>query len=68
MIEKAKIFGTMGGPYTHRASEAYEEKAVFLDVESDPKLLEEMLKLSNARRNIPVIAEGDRVLIGSGWA
>lgn len=66
MSAKVKIFGTTSWPYTRKAREAYGDKAIFLDVESDPKKLDEMLKLSGGLRNIPVIVEGEKVSLGFG--
>ncbi len=68
MSEKVKIFGTTSWPYTIKAREAYGDRAVFLDVGSDPKKLDEMLKLSGGRQQVPVIVEGDKITIGFGGA
>jgi len=68
MFQKIKIYGTINWPYTRKAREAYGEKAVFLDVESDPEKLVEMLKLSNGRKQIPVIVEGEKITVGFGGA
>jgi glutaredoxin len=37
-------------------------------VESDPEKLVEMLKLSNGRKQIPVIVEGEKITVGFGGA
>jgi glutaredoxin 3 len=68
MSGKVMIFGTMGRPYTSKAREGYGEKAVFFDVESDPQKLEEMLKLSGGRKQVPVIVEGNKATVGFGGA
>lgn len=68
MATAVKIYGTQSCPYTRKAREAYGDKAVFVDVESDPKRMEEMLALSGGRRQVPVIVEGDRVTVGYGGA
>lgn len=57
------IYGKDGCPHTRRARAALPE-ALFLDVLSDPQLLEEMLKLSGGVRRIPVIVRGDAIEIG----
>jgi len=64
MDPKIKIYGTQNCPYTRKAREAYGDKAVFVDVESDLKKLEEMLTFSGGRRQVPVIVEGDKVTVG----
>ncbi len=38
----------------------------YLDVGSEPALLEKMLSHSNGQRRVPVIVEGKRVTIGYG--
>jgi len=35
-------------------------------VKKDPKILDEMLKLSKGKRSVPVIVEGQKVTIGYG--
>ena len=62
------IFGTVSWPYTSKAREAYGDKAVFFDVGTDLKKLNEMLNLSGGRRQVPVIVEGDKVTVGFGGA
>lgn len=64
MAAKVKIYGTQTCPYTRKAREAYGDKAVFVDVGSDPNKLKEMLTLSGGRRQVPVIVEGEKVTIG----
>lgn len=59
----ARIYGKDGCPHTRRAREALPE-ARFIDVLSDPRLLEEMLSLSGGVRRIPVIVRGSAVEIG----
>ncbi len=66
MSPKVTIFGKVGCPYTSKAREAYGNKASFVDVESDPKKLDEMLKHSGGKRQVPVIVEGGKVTIGFG--
>lgn len=57
------IYGKEGCPHTRRAREAL-PGAVFVDVLSDPRLLDEMLKLTGGVRRIPVIKRGDAIEIG----
>ncbi len=38
----------------------------YLDVRSDPALLEKMLSHSSGQRRVPVIVEGKRVTVGFG--
>jgi glutaredoxin len=38
----------------------------YLDVKSSPKLMEEMLKVSGGKRAVPVIVDGDEVIVGYG--
>lgn len=64
MSLKVMIYGTVGLPYIKKAREAYGEKAVFIDVESDLSKLREMLNYSDGSKQIPVIVEGDKVTIG----
>ena len=66
MSAKVMIFGKEGCPYTSKAREAYGSKAVYFDVKSDPKKLEEMLKHSGGKRQVPVIVEKGKVTIGFG--
>ena len=68
MSSKVMIFGTASWPYTNKAREAYGDRAVFYDVGSDKKKLDEMLSLSGGRRQVPVIVEGDKVMVGFGGA
>ncbi|MBU1040990.1 MAG: glutaredoxin [Proteobacteria bacterium] len=58
-----RIYGKDGCPHTRRAREAWPE-AVFLDVLADPLLLEEMLRLTNGVRRIPVVVKDCEVEIG----
>ena len=60
------IYGKVTWPYTKQARSAYGDKAEFRDVETNSDLLQEMLKLSNGVRKVPVIVEGEKVEIGYG--
>lgn len=64
--EKVVIYGKAGWPHTEKARSAYGEKATYYDVESDKKKLDEMLKYSGGRREVPVIVEGGKVKVGYG--
>jgi len=63
------IYGKDTWPYTTRAREDYAEKGRTVDyvnVVSDPSRLDEMLKWSGGRRDVPVIVEDGRATIGFG--
>jgi glutaredoxin len=51
-----------------RAREDYSKRGdvEYLNVKKDDRLLEEMLKLSGGRRELPVIVMGGEVKIGHG--
>jgi len=66
MADKIIIFGKAGWPFTTKAREAYGERAEYVDVKSDVAKLKEMLKYSNGARSVPVIVEGDKVMVGYG--
>jgi glutaredoxin 3 len=66
MPEKVIIYGKAGCPYTEKARSVYGSRAVYFDVEKDPKRLGEMLKHSGGRREVPVIVEGDKTVVGYG--
>ncbi|PKN09978.1 MAG: glutaredoxin [Deltaproteobacteria bacterium HGW-Deltaproteobacteria-8] len=58
-----RIYGKDGCPHTRRARDAWPE-AEFLDVLANPLLLDEMLRLTNGVRRIPVIVRAGAVEIG----
>jgi glutaredoxin 3 len=66
MPGKVIIYGKAGCPYTEKARSNYGNKAVYFDVQKDAKKLEEMLKHSGGRREVPVIVEGSKVVVGYG--
>ena len=66
MKEKVIIYGKASWPYTDKARLAYGDNAKYLDVESDSKKMEEMLRYSKGVRNVPVIVEGSKVTVGYG--
>lgn len=66
MAEKIIIFGKAEWPYTTKARADFGEKAEYFDVQLDSKKLDEMLKYSNGVKKVPVIVEGDKVIVGYG--
>jgi glutaredoxin 3 len=69
MPRTTRIYGKDGCPYTVAAREDCEKRGVaheYLDVTKDKRLLDEMLKLSRGRREVPVIVEDDKVTVGFG--
>jgi len=64
MEEKIKIYGTETCPYTRQARSAYGEKAVFINIDGDTERLDEMLAYSGGKRFIPVIVDGEKVMVG----
>ena len=61
--EGVLIYGKEGCPHTRRARKAL-PRARFVDVLAEPGRLQEMLRLSNGVRRIPVIVRGESVAIG----
>ena len=52
-----------------KAREAFEEEGRtvdYRDVVQDPSLLDEMMKASKGKRQVPVIVDGQKVQIGFG--
>ena len=70
MEDKIIIYGKKGWPFSQAARSAYGEDALYVDVLMEKGKLEEMLKLSEGVRSVPVIVEGEKVTIGYGgtWA
>jgi glutaredoxin 3 len=66
MENKILIYGKDGCPYTDQARSAYGNRAVYVNVKKDASGLQEMLKLSGGRRQVPVIVEGENVTVGYG--
>ena len=66
MSDKVVIYGTDTWPYTQNARSAYKDGAQYFDVKKDGSKLEEMLKHSGGKREVPVILKGDNVTIGFG--
>ena len=66
MADKIIIYGKSGWPYTDQARSAFGERATYIDVQIDQRKLEEMLKLSGGKRQVPVIVEAGKVSLGYG--
>lgn len=67
--EKVLIFGKDLCPYTSRAREEFSRRRIafeYIDVLEDAEGLQEMLRYSKGRRNVPVIVEAGEVTIGFG--
>ena len=63
------IYGKLSWPYTIKAREAFEgegREVDYRDVVQDPGLIDEMLKASGGKRQVPVIVDGEKVQIGFG--
>lgn len=63
------IFGKDTCPYTLAAREHYAESGIpfdYINVKKDPAQLQRMLEFSHGRRAVPVIVEGEAVVIGFG--
>ena len=69
LTEEVQIFGHDLCPYTSRARQDFSRRKIpfeYINVLQDDKGLQRMLKLSNGRRQIPVIVEAGKVTIGFG--
>ena len=69
MPEKVLIFGKDTWPYTTAAREDYAKKGYqvqYVNVKQDASGMEQMLKYSKGRKDVPVIVEGPKVTIGFG--
>ena len=69
MAAEIHIYGKSTWPFTNAAREAYRKKDVdvkYLDVLENEEDLEKMLELTDGNRRVPVIVEGESVLIGFG--
>ena len=64
MKDRIIIYGTDTWPFCNQAREAYGDRAVYINVNQDPKKLKEMLVYSGGKMQVPVIVEGDKVRIG----
>lgn len=65
MADRVIIYGKAGWPYTDKAREAYKDHT-YVNVKEDKEKLDEMLKLSNGVRKVPVILDGESVSVGYG--
>ncbi|MBI5875136.1 MAG: glutaredoxin family protein [Deltaproteobacteria bacterium] len=69
MPEKVLIFGKDTCPYTTAAREDFAKKGYvvqYLNVKQDAAAMEQMLKYSKGRKDVPVIVDGPKVTIGFG--
>jgi glutaredoxin len=69
MADDVVIYGKDGCPYTAAAIEDYQRRQVavrYVDVKKDAAELATMLALSGGRRQVPVIVDGGRVVVGFG--
>jgi glutaredoxin 3 len=61
------IFGKDTCPYTRAAREDYEKRGLdveYVNVTKDPDGLQRMLRYSGGRRDVPVIVEDERLMLG----
>ncbi len=65
MSKQVVIYGKAGCPYTDKARAAYKDHK-YIDVKADFGKLDEMLKLSDGVRKVPVIVEDGNVTVGFG--
>jgi len=61
---KIVIYGTDTCPFCNQARAAYGEKAIYINIETDPQKLDEMLVYSSGKLQVPVIVDGDKVTVG----
>ena len=67
MEKKLLIFGKNNCPYTRAAIEMYKKQNrsfEYVDVIDDPAELNRMLGYSKGERKVPVILDGDAVIVG----
>jgi len=64
MKNKIIIYGTDTCPFCIQAREAYGDRGIYININEDPKKLEEMLVYSGGKMQVPVIVEGDKVTVG----
>jgi glutaredoxin 3 len=64
MPDKIIIYGTDTCPFCQQARAAYGERATYINIDFQPEKLEEMLALSGGKMQVPVIWDGDKVMIG----
>ena len=66
-MDKILIYGKDTWPFTNAAREAYKKKGLevdYINVIDNPLKLDEMLNYSNGKRKVPVILEGNKVILG----
>jgi len=71
VTKQVTIFGKQSCPFTVKAREAKSKEGltvIYKDVIDNPQAMEEMLRLTNGNRIVPVLVEGGRVSIGFGGA
>ena len=69
MASEVLIFGKESCPYTRAARDDYAKRGrpvTYIDVRKDPAELARMLAHSSGRRCVPVIVDGDHVIVGYG--
>lgn len=69
MPEKVLIFGKDTCPYTNAAREDYAKKGYeieYINVKASLENMEKMLLYSGGKRNVPVIVDNGKVVIGFG--
>ena len=63
------IFGKDGCPYTNAARDDYQKRGIaveYVNVKTNAADLERMLRVTNGRRQVPVIVDEGKVTIGFG--
>lgn len=66
-LPAVEIFSKPACPYTRGLKRKLEHERVTYvehDVQSDPAMLQRMLKLNGGRRNVPTVRQGDQVTVG----
>jgi glutaredoxin len=69
MADEVLIYGKDSCPYTAAAIEDYQARKIpyrYINVKKDRAELDQMLKLTAGRREVPVIVEAGRVTVGFG--
>jgi len=64
MADKIIVYGTDACPFCNQAWAAYVSRAIRINVNEVPEKLIEMLAYSGGKLQIPVIADGDKVIVG----
>ena len=64
MKDKIIIYGTDTCPFCNQARKAYGDMVIYININEDPKKLEEMLVYSGGKMQVPVIVKGDKVTVG----